>query len=128
MDYESCQFGAKAATIHPIRYLIDANGLVVQENTVLILAEQGCVLTLPAVRNQSLATVKFDNRGGPLVPFGGMLLLWQLRNITSSGVKGPFGICEYPEESKGKLDGTIHLTLLGDGGILSPPSTLRWDP
>lgn len=112
VQYTECNEGT--AIIHPMKYLIDANGLVRLENTgVILIPAAACTITMPEIRNQSLTVVKFDNN--PINK--GLLLLWNLDEITSYG-QGPG--CEYFEVSKGTLKGTAHLTV--DDGAL------KWDP
>jgi hypothetical protein len=112
VDYEKCKAFGLAAIFHPIRYRIDANGLVTQENTALILS-LSCTVTLPAERNQSLTAVLFDNNAANR----GLLLLWHLGHVTSVGVGAA---CAYAEESNGIWEGTWHIVMHG--------GTLRWDP
>jgi hypothetical protein len=122
VDYENCTLlGILRTVIHPVKYLIDANGLVRLENDVLILAEEDCLITVPAASNQSLWTVKFDNNSVN----HGILLLVNIGKITSSGIGGPINACVYPTESAGTYTGQIHVTLDSTAGI---PNTLRWDP
>jgi hypothetical protein len=120
--YTSCEIpAAKApAEIHPIQFLIDANGLVKLENNVLILAPAlgapQCVITLPAAKNQGLNSVKFENTTAN----GGILLLSNVNKITGFGTGGgELKLCEFAEASEGTNTGTIHVT--ADGGLL------KWD-
>jgi len=117
VDYEKCTGPlALKLVVHPVRYLIDANGLVTLENTVLLLGPEECVITLPAASNQSLQTVKFENTPANK----GVLLLSEVEGITASGQGGPGGFgCSFTEEHKAKYKGTIHVTV--DGGLL------KWD-
>jgi hypothetical protein len=112
LDYEKCTAFGLSARYHPFLYRIDANGLVSLENTVLILST-GCTVTIPAAKNQSLTTVKFENTPANK----GVLLLWALTKITSFGIGAA---CTYAEESNGVFQSTMHFTV--EGG------TLRWDP
>jgi hypothetical protein len=113
VDYENCEVLTVAtALVHPVRYLIDANGLVTLENTVLILAGEACRITIPAAKNQSLKTVKFDNQAN-----GSILLLSKVTGITSSG-SGL--LCAYAEESNGTYEGNARVIV--EGGVV------RWDP
>jgi hypothetical protein len=114
VNYTGCEVIGLAATVHPVRYRIDANGLVTLENNVLILA-LGCNITIPAAKNQSLTTVLFHN-----LPDWSILLLSHVTGITSSGT----GVsCTYAEESNGTYTGNVRV--FPDG---PPNSTLRWDP
>ncbi len=113
VDYETCDIPSISAnaTVHPVQYLIYANGLVRLENTVLILAPL-CTITIPAAKNQSLNTVKFDNQKD-----GSLLLLVRVKGVTSSGA----GVgCTYAEEDKGGYEGDIRVVAHG--------GTIRWDP
>lgn len=114
VNYENCEIPllATKATVHPVRYLLDANGLVTLENTVLILATGACTITISASKNQSLNTVKFDNQADK-----SLLLLANVKGITS---RGEGLLCEYPEENKGEYTGFSRVT--ADGGFI------RWDP
>jgi hypothetical protein len=114
VDYEKCKvFGILTATVHPARYLFAASGLVLLENTVLILAEQGCVITVPG--NQDLWTVKYTNH-----PNGSVLITSAVTGIQSSGVGGPENLCAYASESVGTYTGTA--VTKAAGGVI------RWDP
>lgn len=114
VDYGNCKAFGIAATVHPVRYLIDANGLVKIENDVLVLALQ-CKVKVPAAKNQGLNSVSFHNNPAN----GGILLLANVTKVTSVG-EGPGEFCTYAEESEGTATGTIHITM--HGGII------RWDP
>jgi hypothetical protein len=111
VDYENCKAFGVAAVLHPFRYLIDANGLVTQENTTFLLAPV-CKVTFPAGKNQSLTAALFHFHAvvGPL------LVLLHLERITSSGEGAA---CTYAEESNGIWTGTWQIRV--EGG------TLRWD-
>jgi hypothetical protein len=122
VDYEKCVFfGGLSLTTHPVRYRIDANGLASLENDLVMLGSEGCKITWPAAKNQSLTTVKFDNNTVKNI----LLLLLGITKITSRGEGGPIGLCEFAEESNTIYEGTIHLKLDGTASI---PNTLRWDP
>jgi hypothetical protein len=113
IKYEKCTFFGGAATYHPFRYLINADGTVSLENTVFILVPAfGCTITLPSAGNQSLKGIKFDNKTN-----GVLLLLWQISGITSSGVGAG---CAYEAESNGAFVNTMQISR-GSG-------VLRWDP
>lgn len=118
VDYEKCELPllSLGLVVHPVRYNIDANGLVTLENNVLILGTGNCVITVPAASNQSLQTVKFTNNAGNK----GILLEAKVTKITSSGTGGPLNACVYATESVGTYEGEIHVKL--DSG------TIRWDP
>jgi hypothetical protein len=121
VDYEKCKVGGiLAAVVHPVRFLIDANGLVKLENDVLVLATEGCVVTIPAARNQGLWTIKFENTPGN----NGILLLSAVTRITASGVGGPEKLCEFAESAEGKYTGNIHVKLDSN----PPGGVIRWDP
>jgi hypothetical protein len=123
VDYENCKaFGILPITVHPVRYLFDANGLTTVESTILLLGEQGCVITVPAAKNQSLWTVKYENT----VANKGILLLAKVKGITSSGVGGPGNLCEYTEEHEGEYVGNVHIVL--DPQPSNPNAVIRWDP
>jgi hypothetical protein len=111
IDYEKCKAFGLAAVVHPVRYLIDANGLVTLENTVLVLA-LSCTVTIPAAKNQSLNTVKFVNTAN-----GGILLVAKVNGVTSSGTGSA---CTYAEEHEGVAEGNIIVT--ASAGVI------RWDP
>jgi hypothetical protein len=111
VDYENCKAFGLAAKIHPVHYHILANGLVVLVNTVLVLA-LACTVTIPANKNQSLNTVKFENTPANK----GVLLLVEVTKVTSSGTGAA---CTYAEESAGVAEGTIHITTHG--------GTIKWD-
>jgi hypothetical protein len=112
VDYEKCTAFGFAAVWHPVQYSIDANGLVTQENTVLVTAPS-CTVTFPAEKNQSLRAILFHNNAANQ----GFLLLWHLTQVTSVGVGAA---CTYAEESNGAWTGTWHIVMHG--------GTLRWDP
>ena len=114
IEYTSCEVpGLGTATIAPVHYLIDANGLATLDNNVVVSVAGGaCTITLPAAKNRSLKNaVLFDNNAANK----GLLLLVHATGITSSGA----GACPYAEESVGTASGTIHV--VAEGG------TLRWD-
>jgi hypothetical protein len=116
VDYEKCTAFGLAAIVHPVRYLIDANGVVALENTVLVLALE-CTVTVPAAQNQSLRTVLFVNN--PTTR--GVLLISDVTGITSEGTGAA---CTYEKESNGTESGTIHVTYDSS----SPNGVIRWDP
>jgi hypothetical protein len=101
------------ATISLVQYVIDANGSARLENNVQIsVPAAACTVTLPAAKNQTLNTIKFENTPANK----GILLLVGVTKITSSGTGSG---CTYAEESNGTAEGTIHIT--ADGGLL------KWD-
>lgn len=111
-NYENCEIVVLGiTTVHPVRYIIFANGLVRLDSDVKILAPL-CTITIPAAKNQSLKTVKFDNQ-----PDGSVLLLANVKGITSSGAGAG---CPYGEESNGEYKGNVRVT--AHGGVI------RWDP
>jgi len=112
VDYEKCTAFGIAAVVHPVHYIIFANGLVRLASNAVILASTGCIVTVPAAKNQSLWTLKFHNNPAN----GGILILGNVEGITSSGVGGPAKLCEYSEEHEGKYTGTFHVTL--EGGVI----------
>lgn len=114
-DYEGCKVATLTLSAHPVRYLIDANGLVSMENDFLLLAGSGCLIKYLASKNQSLGTIKFDNTAN-----SGLLLLANVRLMTSEGKSGKLSLCEFAEIGNGIYTGDIRLTL--DSG------TIRWDP
>ena len=115
VDYEKCKvFGILNATIHPARYLFAASGLVLLENTVLILAEQGCIITV--LGNQDLWTVKYTNNATN----GSVLITSAVTGIKSFGVGGPESLCAYSEESVGTYTGSTVTKIAG--------GVIRWDP
>jgi len=116
VDYQKCTAFGTPALVTPVRYIIDANGLVTLEADIQITGATACHITVPAAKNQSLTTVNFDNNTAN----NGILLLATVKHITSSGTGGPGGICEYKEESEGEYFGTVHVTLHG--------GTIKWDP
>jgi hypothetical protein len=115
VDYEKCTVFGLNLHFHPVQYQISANGLIRQENTILALGPQGCLLTFPAASNQSLWTVKIENN----LSNGGLLLLLGITKIASEGAGGAGGICAYAPESNGTLQATIHVK--AEGGVI------RWD-
>jgi hypothetical protein len=112
------------ATVHPVLFLVDANGLVKLENnaTVLVpaLGEPLCVITLPAATNQSLLSVKFENTTAG----SSVLLLSSVNNIHANGVGGgATKACEFAEEGGGTFTGSaLHLKADNAGGLF------KWDP
>jgi hypothetical protein len=120
VDYEKCTgtlgIGIR---VHPVRYLIDANGTVTVESDILLLGPSECVITIPAASNQSLRTVKFENTIN-----SGILLLAKVKNITASGVGGPLSACEI-STTTATYEGTIHVGLDPTSGT---SGTIRWDP
>jgi hypothetical protein len=116
IDYEKCTAFGLAAVVHPVHYLIDANGLVTLVNTVLVTAPS-CTVTVPAEKNQSLNSVLFHNNPANR----GILLLAHVSGVTSVGVGAA---CTYAEESNGIATGTIHITYDSS----SPIGVIRWDP
>jgi hypothetical protein len=119
VEYEGCKIGSLAVlSAHPVRYLVDANGSVSMENNFLILGGNGCLIQYLASKNQSLGTMKFAN-----LPNSSMLLSANVKLMTSEGVGGKLGICEFSEIGNGTYTGDISLTLDSN-----PFGTLRWDP
>jgi hypothetical protein len=120
VDYEKCT-GTLGIAIHvdPVRYLIDANGLVTLENTALLLGPEGCVITIPSGPNQSLKTIKIENTVN-----SGILLLAAVTGITASGVGGPLNACEFATVKNSTDTGTIHVSLDPTPGTLG---TIKWD-
>jgi hypothetical protein len=113
IQYEECTAFKLSATITPVHYRLDANGLVVLEGDVTVSAGFGtCTATIPAAKNKSLNTVKYNNRTD-----GKLLLLIEVTKVTSSAV----GTCAYEEESNGTATGHATASLVA-GGVL------RWDP
>jgi hypothetical protein len=117
VDYESCTVASTfPATVNPIRYVLDANGLTRLENTVLISAPTlGCTITIPSAKNQSLNTIKYNN-----LTDGSLLLLAKVKGITSFGEGAG---CTFAEESNGEYTGNIRVFADGPAG-----SVIRWDP
>jgi hypothetical protein len=115
VQYSACKAGeAGEAIVHPVKYLIDANGLVKLVTTAIILIPgiPSCVVTLPSAKNQALENaVTFDNNTANK----GLLILVKAEKITSFGSGG----CLYNEESTGTAVGTLHVTVAG--------GTLKWD-
>jgi hypothetical protein len=117
VGYENCTLDGGFITFSPVQLLVDADGLVRLESNVQISGADGCGITWPAAKNQSLSSVKIANSNN------GLLLLWAIGNLTSSGGGGIVKICTDPENSLGRLLGLMRVALDGAVG-----STLRWDP
>lgn len=118
VDYERCTIGPLLVLhFHPVRYVIDANGLISLATDVLILGEGECVISWLASKNQSLGKVSFFNN-----PDGTVLLLASVKGVNSSGRGGPFPekICEFPEQTDGVYSGRIR--------IEPRAGTIRWEP
>ncbi len=118
VDYEKCTIGPLLVLhFHPVRYLIDAAGLISLENDVFILGNGECVISWLASKNQALGRVNFSNNAD-----GSLLLTASIKGVTTSGQGGPFPekICEYPEQTNGLYTGKIRIAL--EGGVI------RWDP
>jgi hypothetical protein len=108
VDYEKCTVFGLAAVIHPVHYIIFANGLVRLVKDAVILGTGGCKVTVPAATNQSLWTVKFENTTAN----NGVLLLAKVAGISSHGEGGPAGLCNFEEknEHEGTYEGAVHVT------------------
>jgi hypothetical protein len=114
IDYEKCKvFGALNAVVHPALYLISADGLVLLENTILILAPPNCVITVPG--NQDLNKLEFSNNTAN----GSVLLTASVKGITSEGQGGTESLCLFAKSSTGTYTGKT--VVKAAGGVI------RWD-
>jgi hypothetical protein len=114
VQYSSCKAeGLFTATVHPVHYIIFANGLVrVASDISILVPEAACTLNIPAAKNQSLPNaVLFDNN--PVTR--GILLLVHASGIFATGSGAG---CEFTDPAATNT-GTIHI--IAHGGLL------KWD-
>ncbi len=108
IGYDECEaVGVGAATVSNAQYLFSADNLVKLENTVVITAPLGCVIT---IKPQDLTGITYDNSGK------GIVILPSVKGISSVG-EGGLGLCK-ATSSNGTYSGSTQVESAGQ--------TIKW--